>query len=456
MKRNRQLLLILSLLTCIVVVFEIRLTWQQQALTSDNKNFQRQQYLNPHRPGQTLRRLLEDREIKELPVQISTNCSLDQLHQTLLSSDIICINETRLWEELTQHGVKINQLSLLQAKTAIVSAVLEELKSRQNLAKVLTRQQYVNERLRVLNHGDTGDLVDASKHNGIQAQDSLSFYDHAVASFRKEAKSKPSDYAIPNLDSFYERGLPPEKQKFEESDDFNGLFPIEDRPRKKKVKRPFSPLIMEDDPVDDLIIKWDNPRNNKWKKSHIPGIPPMPDRPPVLSEIYSPNADYHPDLPKFRSGNAILPSARPKSPGIPPMPHMPPNSLQETAKSLHNRTKRSSLNGLSDDLLQLRSFKFQENFDLIMRKLPTRFKYDGIRIKDRLKYIERAVNATDPVLRDVVHLSLNPDILERAKVCVRERERNSVCVCVCVCKKVRERDRDSVCVCCKLLSNQVH
>ena len=560
LKRNRRCLLVLTLLSALIVVYEISLTWQDYPLASIRIGhvYQLGSYSsNDHngrafpQHGRNLRKLLEDREIKELPIQISTDCSVDQLHQSLKGNDIICINESRLWSDVTRRGVKINQFSDLQAKTAIVSAVLEELKSRQSkaagrdLAQPLNRarrdklvRQYspnVNAQL------GSRDTLNAQQHNITQTEHAPSFYEHMVASFVKESKHKPSDFAIPKLDAFYESHLPPQKP-LQDNNGEDGLFPS----NVKRKKRPFMPVVVNG---NELQGDWGNPLVDEWKHSNIPGIPPMPDRPPSMPGFDSgadgvgmpPNIPgMPPDMPKVPPVPGV-PPGMPKMPKEPPdfpempgqMPNMPPDmpeihmppkypmhnanelqqhpnlpshsqvysdkssqshqsryqssyveqhpyqksqpyqnqyqrpSVQKGTSSVSSETKSkamsSSLNiynnlkrqvesavsgtnstklsahakansgviSLGEDLLQLRSFKFRENFDLITRKLPTRFKYDGIRIKDRLKYVEKAVNSTDPVLRDIVQYSLNPDILERAKVSV------CVCVCVCMCMCVR-------------------
>ena len=488
LKRNRRLLLILSLLTTLLVTYEILLTWKFHPIGFTSVHGTVHVWdpypmnTNYSRHGHSLRKLLEDSDIKDLPVQISPDCTLEQLSQSINGGDIICVNETRLWSEVTQHGVKINQLTQVQAKTAIRSAVFKELKSRQVRAKEQIRLQFVNKRLSQTGlkanfHIDSKNKLDTHQHK-VHLESTPSFYDHMVASFVKEAKNKPSDFAIPSLDSFYERHLPIENPS-EEVDDFDGLFPADMKP-KKKVKRPFHSVVMDN---NNLLNHWDNPLNNQWKRSNIPGIPRMPDKLPdvpdnYLKDIHAsvpqaptkiPNIQRtYRNIPRVKSGIPEMPAFIPKMPAyIPKMPELPPSITEipiiasdllnvikppdhptvfqdhqqsitpsgpmsslgtethvESAMSGKNKTKRSkSVSALSDDLLQLSSFKFRKNFDLIMRKLPTRFKYDGIRIKDRLKFIERAVNATDSVLKDLVELSLNPDILERAKV--------HVCVCVC-------------------------
>ena len=411
---------------------------------------------NYSRRGHSLRKLLEDAEIKELPVQISANCTLEELHQSVQFSGIICINESRLWSEVTERGVKINHLSELQAKTAIVSAALEELKARQMRAKEQIRQQVISQRRNqpgsnIFSRVSSQNTLNAHQHDTIlfESSESPSFYEHVVASFLKEAKNKPSDFAIPHLDAFYERHLPVEKPS-EDVDDFDGLLPDDMKP-KKKVKRPFFPVVVDEYHYDGRPGDWGNPLSNQWKHSNIPGIPRMPVRPPVnvlptaakVPNVHVPPQNqpkrwsgipemptYIPNMPETPQSVTQVPNMPPTLPNViepPNVPtvgeyHQPPSLLTSEPQVVNpvsgsNKTKRSkSVTSLSDDLLQLRSFKLQAKSDLVMRKLPTRFKYNGIRIKDRLKYIERAVNATDPVLKDVVELSLNPDILERAKV----------------------------------------
>ena len=478
---SHRLLLTVSLFACLLVICELFLTGNNQPLTTAlHRSFR---VLEPYRTnlesnflsnrrGQNLRKLLEDDVIRNLPVQISTNCTSDQLYRSVSSRKIICINETRLWHEVSQNGVKINQLSDLQAKSAIIDAVIEEVRAR-NLSR---RDNNIDDNENQLGL-KSGSKVDSREKFSDNHDDKLphdldsSFYELAVASFVKEAGNKPSDFAIPNLDSYYERHMPPEKGNFEEDDmdDFDGLFP-DDVKRNKKVKQPFFPLIVEDHfrPQDELHDEWDNPFNQQWRNSRIPGIPPMPDKPPSLANLKLPHqvgGPQHniqpipPNVQEFPTRNSNKPPNYQKVNEIqrqqhekvyPPLNrhsrqsegnyHKQNHNKQREVSSKRVRTNRPAIRDrnvtknntkhatpLNDDLLQLRSFKFRKNFDLILRKLPTRFKFDGVRIKDRLKYIEVAVNATDPVLKDIVEFSLNPDILERAKVCV------CVCVCMCVC-----------------------
>ena len=392
--------MILTLLTGLLLTYEVYLTLLVNPLTSQEQRVYYTRELSSAQNTINLRKLLEDCEIQELSVQISTNCSVEQIHQSKVDGDILCINESQLWSDVSQRGVKVNQLSDTQAKTAIVSAVLEELESRKIRVK--------NDQIKAVRHN----RAIHSTHTDTQ-QDSIkvpSFHESMVALFVEESKKRPSDFAIPRLDSYYESHLPQEKPSQgkndeEDGDDFDGLFPSDMKPR-KPIKRPFVPLVLDGNQPNDFNGDWGNPFNNKWKRSDIPGIPPMPGRPPHVPHIES--GDNLVQRPPSTSGPSIRPGVPLKYPKIPDKPSSPPPT--------HKPGRHSSVLSLSEDLLQLKGYKFRENFDLIMRKLPTRFKYDGIRIKDRLKYIERAVNATDVVLRDMATFSLNPDILERAKV----------------------------------------
>ena len=413
LKRNRRLLLILTLLAGLLLTYEVYLTLLVNPLTSLEQRVYYTRELSSSQNTINLRKLLEDREIQELSMQISTNCSVEQVHKSQVGGDILCINESQLWSDVSQHGVKVNQLSDTQAKTAIVSAVLEELESRKIRVREQVNQQFA-EQIKAIRHN----RAIRSTHTDTQ-QDSVkvpSFHESMVALFVEESKKRPSDFAIPRLDSYYESHLPQEKPSQgkndeEDGDDFDGLFPSDMKPR-KPIKRPFVPLVLDGNQPNDFNGDWGNPFNNKWKRSDIPGIPPMPGRPPNVPHIGSRDnlVQRPPSGPKIQtiSGPSIRPGVPLNYPKIPDRPSSPPPT--------HKPGRHSSVLSLSEDLLQLKGYKFRENFDLIMRKLPTRFKYDGIRIKDRLKYIERAVNATDVVLRDVATFSLNPDILERAKV----------------------------------------
>ena len=400
--------MILTLLAGLLLTYEVYLTLLVNPLTSQEQRVYYTRELSSAQNTINLRKLLEDREIQELSVQISTNCSVEQVHRSQVGGDILCINVSQLWSDVSQRGIKVNQLSDTQAKTAIVSAVLEELESRKIRVK--------NEQIKAIRHN----RAIRSTRTDAQ-QDSIkvpSFHESMVASFMEESKRRPSDFAIPRLDSYYESHLPqkkPSQDKDDEGDgdDFDGLFPSDMKPR-KPIKRPFVPLVLDGNQPNDFNGDWGNPFNNKWKRSDIPGIPPMPGRPPNVPHIESGDnlVQRSPGGPKIQTVTTSGPSIRPgvplKYPKIPDRPSSPPPT--------HKPGRHSSVLSLSEDLLQLKGYKFRENFDLIMRKLPTRFKYDGIRIKDRLKYIERAVNATDVVLRDMATFSLNPDILERAKV----------------------------------------
>ena len=434
LKRNRRLLVILTLLAGLLLTYEVYLTLKVNPLASQEQKVYYTRDLSSVQNPRNLRKLLEDREIQELPVQISADCSTEQIHQSLMGSDILCINESQLWSDVTQRGVKINQLSDLQAKTAIVSAVLKEMESRKARVREQVSRQFV-ERMNLNGHNKAMhstytdaqfDSVRIKSREVVKVKGIPSFHESMVASFVKESKNRPSDIAIPRLDSYYESHLPCEKSSQEDGDgeDFDGvLFPSDMKPR-KPVKRPFMPLVMNSSQLNDFNGDWGNPFNNKWKHSVIPGIPPMPGQPPDVPHVESGDnlLQRPPDGPKIQAISPSVPSIQsgiPKFPlkypyTIPKMPDRPP-SLPITPPK-YKLARRSSAVSLSEDLLQLKGYKFRENFDLIMRKLPTRFKYDGIRIKERLKYIERAVNATDVVFRDVAAVSLNPDILERAKV----------------------------------------
>ena len=422
--------MILTLLAGLLLTYEIYLTWQDNPLASQEQRVYYTRDLSSTQKGRNLRRLLEDREIQELPVRISTDCSVEQIHQSLIGANgILCINESQLWSDVTKHGVKINQLSELQAKTAIVGAVKGELEFRKSRVREQATRHFA-EKLnlaghdKVIHNSYTSTQLDSV---GLKTQvDHIpSFHESMVALFVKESKNRPSDFAIPRLDSFYESHLPSEKpsqDSDEDGADFDGLFPSDMKPR-KPIKRPFVPLVLDSNQPNDFNRDWGNPFNNKWKRSDIPGIPPMPDRPPNVPHVESgdnlmqgpPNGQKIRTIPPSVPGVAKIPLQFPYT--IPMMPEQPPSPPTMPPNERNKKPgHHSSAVSLSEDLLQLRNYKFRENFDLIMRKLPTRFKYDGIRIKDRLKYIERAVNTTDIVLRDVAAVSLNPDILERAKV----------------------------------------
>ena len=415
--KKMQLLISLSLLAFVIVISEVYLTWESYPIDnkySTNRNLKpfSIENIDNSRHELNLRKLLEDDDFKVLPVQISVDCKDDR---TFEISDIICINETRLWPEVAQHGVKLNHLSESQAKAAIVGAILEELQCRQT-------------------HGQEANKLDSS---------STSLYEHLVASFIKEAKSKPSDFAIPKLDSFYEHHLPVAIGAPDRDYNFDGFLPSGIRRSKTVVRRPFPPVVVNDQYKDNrnggLGIR--KLFDNKWQHPGIPDVPPMPDRPPSLHELMQdslPPARHESpagilrepfdltNLTTLHSNTLVLSNEQHSVIQKPPDAHST-SSIHNSHTLAKNKTKQH-LTLLSDDLLQLRGFELHENSDLVLRKLPTRFKYNGVRIKDRLEYIERAINATDPVLRDMVGESLNPDILERAKV--------GVCVCMCAC--VRE------------------
>ena len=457
LKRNGRVLLILTLLASVLLTYEIYLTWQDNPLASIHK--QRIYYtrdLSSPRNSWNLRKLLEDHEIRELPIRVFSDCTVEQMHQSLIGSDILCINESQLWSDVTRNGVKINQLSDLQAKTAIVSAVLEELKSRESRVREQVKQHFAEQMNRHVVGQDMAvhnmhinsdvDSVRLKRREIVEIKQIPSFHEHMVASFMKEAKNRPSDFAIPKLDSYYESHLPREKpaQDSNEDEDFDGLFPSNMKPI-KRVKRPFVPVVVDSNHLNDFNGDWGNPFNNKWKQPDIPGIPPMPDRPPGLPRVESGDnlMPRLPDGPTVRTTHSRVSRIQSgvtsnvdHDHNIPKMPERPP-STPPTMPPKDHSARHSRAASLSEDLLRLKNYKFRENFDLVMRKLPTRFKYDGIRIKDRLKYIEKAVNATDVVLKDVVTISLNPDILERAKVCVWWVYlcvgMNWVCGCMCVC-----------------------
>ena len=411
MKRNSRFLLLLTLLAGLLVTYEFYLSWQYNPTASRQVQGLRVYYtrdLSSLQKSHNLTKLLKHHEIEELPLQISTDCTFKQMYQSVLSNDagILCINESQLWSDLTQRGVKINQLSDVQARSAIVSAVLEELNSRKLRYKEHVRRQFAEQVKQAKHNAALGNLppnshLDASRRNSrevTKVKHVPSFHESMVASFVKEAQNRPSDLAIPKLDSFYESHLP---------HDYDGLLPMDMKP-KKPVKRPFVPLVVDGNQLNDFSRDWGNPFNNEWKRLSIPGIPPMPGRPPSVPSIKSGDSGgpksqaAPPSLSNIKQGPSLFSYSN-----IPKMPDRPP-PVSTTPPNHHS--------SLSKDLLGLKGYKFRENFDLIMRKLPTRFKYDGIRIRDRLKYIERAVNATDVVLRDVAAASLNPNILERAKV----------------------------------------
>ena len=425
-----QLLILLSLLAFVIVISEVYLTWESYPIENEyskNRNLKpfSIENIDNSRHELNLRKLLEDDDFKVLPVQISVDCKNDW---TFGISDIICINETRLWSEVAQHGVKLNHLSESQAKAAVVGAILEELQCRQTHAQEANKLDSSHK------------LLNQMGQHPRSVNYSTSLYEHLVASFIKEAKSKPSDFAIPKLDSFYERHLPVAIGAPDKDYNFDGFLPSGIRRSKTVVRRPFPPVVVNDQHKDNLngglgIRKL---FDNKWQHPGIPDVPPMPDRPPSLHELMQdslPPARHESpagilrepfDLSNLTTlhSNTLVPSNEQHSVIQKPPDAHSTSSIHNSHTLAKNKTKQH-LSLLSDDLLQLRGFELHENSDLVLRKLPTRFKYDGVRIKDRLEYIERAVNATDPVLRDVVGESLNPDILERAKV--------GVCMCVCLC-----------------------
>jgi hypothetical protein len=429
LKRNRRLVMILTLLAGLLLTYEIHLTFLEIPLASQEQRVYYTRDFSSPQNKISLRKLLEEQEIQELSVQISTDCSVEQIHQSQIGSDILCINESQLWSDVSQRGIKINQLSDTQAKTAIVGAVLEELESRKTREREQLSRQFA-ERMNHIGHNRAMhsthtvtqlDSLRIKSHDMANNVEHIpSFHESMVASFVKESKNRPSDFAIPRLDFYYESHLPREKPSQGnddgDGDDFIGLFPSDMKPR-KPARRPFVPLVLDGNQANDFNGDWGNPFNNKWKRSDVPGIPPMPGRPPNVPHIESGDNLLHrpPDGQKIQTVSPSVPKIPLKFPNtIPKMPDRPPSP--PTMPPHHKSGHHSSALSLNEDLLQLKGYKFRENFDLIMRKLPTRFKYDGIRIKDRLKYIERAVNGTDVVLRDMATVSLNPDILERAKV----------------------------------------
>ena len=77
----------------------------------------------------TLKQLLQDPDIKQLPVKVELDCTQERLYSLNSNSndDIVCINETQLWSDMLQRSVDVSALSDRQRKAALVRAVLAHL-----------------------------------------------------------------------------------------------------------------------------------------------------------------------------------------------------------------------------------------------------------------------------------------------------------------------------------------
>lgn len=173
MNHKKRFLSLLVLLSTVLIGYELLLTWQRTPLVTTRA--EQRSVLNE--PGyqpvgrRTLRQLLEDKDITELPVKIVTDCwdsrvthskyrnhieknrnqdmvvegrgdsdihildnrELNQIssseHQSHLNTEhVICLNETQLYRDSIEHyGAHFNELTDTQKKATIVRAVLKNL-----------------------------------------------------------------------------------------------------------------------------------------------------------------------------------------------------------------------------------------------------------------------------------------------------------------------------------------
>ncbi len=125
----------------------------QERINSLNLNYARDHSTRKR----TLRQLLQDNEITQLPVRVTTDCENSPPQSPRLKSlqlvttnknvhDIICLNETRLYEEsFVQHGVPFDQLSVLDQKASIVRTVLNDLEHKYMLDDLEPKNNLVME-----------------------------------------------------------------------------------------------------------------------------------------------------------------------------------------------------------------------------------------------------------------------------------------------------------------------
>lgn len=136
-KLRQKIILLIIVVSLLVASYEVLLTWQRYPvatidtshISSINQYFVHNSY--PH-VGKTLNRrtlkqLLEDPDLKLLPVRVDLECS--QNAQYSQNSDRICINETQLWLQLTQKGVNVDRMSDRQRKAALVRVILAKLET---------------------------------------------------------------------------------------------------------------------------------------------------------------------------------------------------------------------------------------------------------------------------------------------------------------------------------------
>ncbi len=149
MRKTKRFLFLFTLLVIALTSYKLLLTVQNVPTTSIQESHQRRinalDFATDHIAGkQTLRQLLQDKEITQLPVKIITDCLGNQstghhlysvktsrfvsTNKNVQDSDIVCLNETHLYEEsLAQYGVPFGELTILQQKASIRQAVLNDM-----------------------------------------------------------------------------------------------------------------------------------------------------------------------------------------------------------------------------------------------------------------------------------------------------------------------------------------
>ena len=167
MKQQKRVISMLVLLSTILIVYELLLTWRQTPLATIHTE-QKHILNNPgYQPvgRRTLRQLLEDKDITQLPVKIVTDCRDSNSHHmtyskyrnqaeknrnqdTIVESKsssnrelnqiqeeshqhgdhVFCLDENQLYRDSReQYGVRFDQLTDTQKKATIVRAVLRNL-----------------------------------------------------------------------------------------------------------------------------------------------------------------------------------------------------------------------------------------------------------------------------------------------------------------------------------------
>ena len=186
MKQQKRVISMLVLLSTILIVYELLLTWRRTPLATIHTE-QKHILNNPgYQPvgRRTLRQLLEDKDITQLPVKIVTDCRDSNSHHmtyskyrnqakknqnqdTIVESKsssnrelqeephqygdhVFCLDETQLYRDSQeQYGVRFDQLTDTQKKATIVRAVLKNLEH-QNQIEV--RDKLKHEYLDRTNH----------------------------------------------------------------------------------------------------------------------------------------------------------------------------------------------------------------------------------------------------------------------------------------------------------------